>query len=58
MLFIGGRARFYLRAGQDDWLAQIFAHEGQGGGRVRHGVCAVEDHKSIVVLIVFLRMDK
>lgn len=57
-VFPDGRARFYLRAGQDDWLAQIFAHEGQGGGRVRHRVRAVEDHKSIVVLIVILRTDK
>lgn len=48
----------YLRAGEDDWLAQVFTHEGEGGGRVRHRVRAVKNHKSIVVLIVFLRTKK
>lgn len=32
----------------------MFTHEGQGRGSVSHGVCAVEDHKTIVVFIVFL----
>lgn len=48
----------YLRAGEDDWLAQVFTHEGEGGGRVRHRVRAVKNHKSVIVLVVFLRTQK
>ena len=46
--------RRYLGASEDDGLAQVVTHEGQGGGRVGHGVRAVKDHKAIVALVVFL----
>ena len=46
--------RSYLGASDDDGLAQVVTHEGQGGGRVRHGVRAMEDHEAIVALVVFL----
>ena len=46
--------RRYLGASEDDGLAQVVTHEGQGGGRVRHGVRAMEDHVAIVALVVFL----
>lgn len=48
----------YLRAGENDWFAQMFTHEGQGRGCVSHGVCAVKDHKAIIVLVVFLERDR
>ena len=48
----------YLGASEDDGLAQVLTHEGQGGGRVGHGVRAVEDHKAIVTLVVFLPRQK
>lgn len=48
----------YLWAGENDGFAQMFTHEGQGRGRVSHSVCAVQDHKTIKVFIVFLEKDK
>lgn len=36
----------------------MFTHKGQGRGCVSHRVCAVEDHKTIVVFIVFLNKEK
>ncbi len=44
-----------LRAGKDDRLSQVFHHERQCGGGVRHGVRAVEDDKSVVLLVLGLR---
>lgn len=52
----GGGA--HLRAGEDDWFAQVLTHEGEGRGRVRHGVCAVQDHEAVVGFIVSLGEDK
>lgn len=48
----------YLRPGEDDWFAQMFTHEGQGRGGVRHSVCAVQDHKTVIVFVVFLEKKK
>lgn len=48
----------YLWAGENDGFAQMFTHEGQGRGRVSHSVCAMQDHKTIKVFIVFLETDK
>lgn len=48
----------YLRAGENDWFAQMFTHEGQGRGCVSHSVCTMKDHKSIIVLIVVLETDR
>lgn len=41
-----------LRACEDDGLREVFEHKAQCRGGVRHGVCAVEDHKAIIVSIV------
>ena len=41
-----------LGAGDDDRLVQIFQHEGERRGGERHGVGAMQDHKTIVFLVV------
>ncbi len=47
----------YLRAGENDGFAQMFAHEGQSGGCVGHSVRAMKDHETIVVFVVFLELN-
>ncbi len=44
----------YLWASEDDRLSQVLTHEGQGRGGVSHRVCAMQDNKTIVLLVVFL----
>ncbi len=44
-----------LRASKDDWLGQVFHHERQCRGGVRHGVGTVEDDKTVVLLVLRLR---
>lgn len=44
----------YLGAGEDDRLPQMLTHEGQSGCCVGHGVRAVENDKTVILLIVFL----
>lgn len=48
----------HLGAGEDDGFTQVFAHEGQGGGCVGHSIGAVEDHKAVKVLVVFLQTQR
>lgn len=44
----------YLGAGEDDRLPQVLTHEGQSRCCVGHGVRAVENDKTVILLIVFL----
>ena len=41
-----------LGAGNDHRLVQIFQHERQRGGGKRHGIGAVQHHKTVVVVVV------
>ena len=41
-----------LRAGQDDGFAQVFEHEAQGRGGVRHGVGSMQHYEAVVVGVV------
>ena len=41
-----------LRAGKDDRFAQVLEHEAHGRGRVGHGVRAVEDDETVVLVII------
>lgn len=43
-----------LRAREDDGLAQVGQHKGQGGRRVGERVCAVEDDEAVEEVVVFL----
>ena len=40
-----------LAAGDDDGLAEVLQHEGEGGGGVGEGVGAVEDDEAVKVLV-------
>ena len=47
-----------LRAGDYHGLAEIFEHEAERRGRKGHGVCAVEYHESVELLVVLPDMPR
>ena len=44
-----------LRPRDDNALAQILHHEGQGGCSVGHGICSMKDNETIKSFIVALK---
>lgn len=47
-----------LGAGEDNGLAEIGHHEGEGGGGVGEGVGAVEDDEAVEEVVVFFDAER